>query len=77
MDKLLYFHIFGAGKEVLVCCVKEKVLVQEDLVKLDAFLAYYNQNYKLHGSDKEELSHTCQDMKCVRGHIIDVNLINR
>ena len=77
MDKWLYFHVFDDDKEILMCCVKEEILKREDLVKLDEFLAFYDQNYKVRGSAFEEgVSHTCPDMKCVRKHIIDVN-INR
>ncbi len=77
MDKLLYFHIINNGKEILICCINEKILVKEDLGRLDAFLAYYGQNYKVRGSEVDEIPHTCQDMKCMRGHIIDTNLIGR
>ena len=76
MDKWLYFHVFDDSTEVLMCCVKEKILTREDLVELDAFLAYYGQNYKVRRSDFEEgVTHTCENMKCVRGHIIDANII--
>jgi len=75
MDRWLYFHIFDDDKEVLVCCVKERILIRKDLVELDAFLAYYDQNYKVRGSDFEEgVSHTCESMQCVRQHIIDANI---
>lgn len=75
MDKWLYFHVFDGDREVLFSCVKEKILTKEDLVELDNFLAYYNQNYKVRKSDFEEgVTHTCKDMKCVRKHIIDANV---
>lgn len=75
MEKWLYFHVFDDSKLVVMCCVKEKILERQDLVKLDEFLAYYGQNYKVRRSDFEEgVSHTCPDMKCVRKHIIDANI---
>lgn len=75
MEKWLYFHVFDDATEVSVCCVKEKILSKEDLVKLDEFLAYYGQNYKVRRSDFEEgVSHTCPNMQCVRTHIIDANI---
>jgi hypothetical protein len=74
MEKWLYFHVFDDDAEVLVCCAKEKIFTKEDLVQLDAFLSYYGQNYKLHRSDFEDTTHTCFDMKCIRKHVIDVNI---
>jgi hypothetical protein len=76
MDRWLYFHVFDDDREVVVCCVKENILAKQDLVDFDAFLAYYGQNYKVRGSNFEEgVSHTCASMKCVRGHVIDANII--
>lgn len=76
MGEWLYFHVFDDDKPIVVCCVKEKILNREDLVELDQFLAYYKQNYKVRKFDFEEgVIHTCKDMKCVRKHIIDANII--
>lgn len=76
MDKWLYFHVFDDTKPVVMCCVRKEILAREDLVELDNFLAYYGQNYKVRESMFEEgVSHTCKDMKCVRRHIIDANII--
>lgn len=74
MDKWLYFHVFDDAKLITMCCVRKNILIKEDLVRLDQFLAYYGQNYKVRESSFEEgVSHTCQNMQCVRTHIIDAN----
>jgi len=76
MSKLLYLHVFEGAREILICCIKEHGLIRKDLVELDAFLAYHHQNYKVRGSYFEEgVAHICKDMKCVRGHIIDTNIV--
>lgn len=75
MEKWLYFHVFDDDKLIVMCCVREKILSRQDLVKFDEFLAYYGQNYKVRRSDYEEgVSHTCESMQCVRGHVIDANI---
>lgn len=74
MDKWLYFCVFDGNIEVLVCCVEEQILCMEGLVELDQFLAYYGQNYKIRKSDSATPAHTCENMKCVRTHIIDANI---
>jgi len=76
VDNLLYFHIFDKNnKEVLVCYIHEKNTYQKDLNNLHEFLAYYNQNYKLHNAINNNINdHICIDILCVRKHIIDTNI---
>ena len=73
MGKWLYFHVFDDDIEVIVCCIKEKNLIKKDLTDFDAFLAYYSQNYKVRRANCGT-THTCADMKCMRKHIIDLNI---
>lgn len=71
----LYFHIFDGDKQLLMCCIKENIIKEEDLAKLDTFLAYYKQNYKIRSSHFQEgIDHICDGVNCVRTHIIDMNV---
>lgn len=74
-DKWLYFHIFEGTEQVLMPCIREDILSKKDLEELAVFLAYYKQRYKIRTSIFEEgVDHSCENMKCVRRHIIDFNV---
>lgn len=75
MDKWLYIHIFDGNKQVLMHCIKETNMNRSDFEQLAEFLEYYGQRYKVRSSIfVEGVDHDCENVKCIRRHVIDYNV---
>lgn len=74
MTEHLYIIVNDGSKDTTSYRIRRDRISNAELIDFDRFLAYYNQNYRLDETITEyTINYDCQDIKEVRGRIIDLN----
>lgn len=71
----LYIVLKNDDKKLLTCVLPSKNVKEEELKELEHLIDFYKQNYSTYTSHFEEGADAyCENIKEVRGHIIDKNI---